>query len=54
LIKVGAAPGSAVNDCARAIGAKSNVVIRADVCGSKEPMMALGVVAAVRDKIPND
>jgi PknH-like extracellular domain len=48
-----AAPGSAVNDCAQAIGAKSNVVIRADVCGAKEPT-ALGVVAAVRDKIPND
>ncbi|GFG52557.1 sensor domain-containing protein [Mycolicibacterium agri] len=43
---------SAVADCAQAVGAKSNVVIEVDVCGVEEPLLATGVVAAIRQRIP--
>ena len=47
-----AARGSTLPDCAQALGAKSNVVIQVDVCGAEQPLLGVGVVAAVRDRIP--
>lgn len=46
------AVGSGVDDCAQAVGAKSNVVIQVDVCGAEQPLLATGVVAAMRQQIP--
>jgi hypothetical protein len=46
------AVGSPVGDCAQAIGAKSNVIIQVDVCGAPQPLLAVGVVAAIQHRIP--
>jgi hypothetical protein len=47
------AVGRSVDDCAQAIGAKSNVVIQGDVCG-EQPLLAVGVVAAILHRIRHD
>jgi PknH-like extracellular domain len=47
------AVGSSVDDCAQAIGTKSNVVIQVDVCG-EQPLLAVGVVAAMQHRIRHD
>ncbi len=44
--------GSAAADCATAVAAKSNVVVRVEVCGADQPLMAVGVASAIRDRIP--
>jgi hypothetical protein len=44
--------GSTAADCATAVAAKSNVVIRVEVCGADQPLMAVGVASAIRDRIP--
>lgn len=46
------ARGSTVQDCAQALGAKSNVVIGVDVCGAEQPLLAVGVIAPAWDRIP--
>lgn len=46
------APGSSLADCAIAIAAKSNVVIQVDLCGADQPLMAVAVAAAIRNRIP--
>ncbi len=46
------APGSSTPDCAIAIAAKSNVVIQVDLCGADQPLMAVAVAAAIRNRIP--
>ncbi len=46
------AVGETDADCAQAISAKSNVVIQVDVCGAQQPVLAAGVVAAIREGMP--
>ncbi|MCC5582247.1 sensor domain-containing protein [Microtetraspora sp. AC03309] len=46
------APSSSTPDCARALAAKSNIVVAVDLCGAKNPSQAAAVAYDVRNRIP--
>lgn len=46
------APSSSTQDCARALAAKSNIVVAVDLCGAKNPSQAAAVAYDVRNRIP--
>ncbi|MGH3589180.1 MAG: hypothetical protein ACRDQ0_22960, partial [Pseudonocardia sp.] len=48
------ASSSAPPDCTQALAAKSNIVMAVDVCGTKQPSLAVAVAYAMRDRIPTD
>lgn len=48
------ASSTATQDCAQALTAKSNIVIAVDVCGTKQPALAVAVAYAMRNRIPTD
>lgn len=48
------ASSSTLADCTQALAAKSNIVIAVDVCGTKQPSLAVAVAYAMRGRIPTD
>lgn len=48
------ASSNATPDCTQALAAKSNIVVAVDVCGTKQPALAVAVAYAMRNRIPTD